>query len=161
MSQWDDIRQQARAQRTAVLGENSGVAPAEALLAAADRLTGFGRIPLRAGDPLLDGGDAALDHEMQMIWFNRDVSPRLALFYQAHEYAHLWLHPNHANHAEFDIDPEAIEEPLPIGVNRVDGYGPEELREREANVFAREFLLPTNVLREWFEADGIGAVDIA
>ena len=89
MSQWDDIRQQARAQRTAVLGENSGVAPAEALLAAADRLTGFGRIPLRAGDPLLDGGDAALDHEMRMIWFNRDVSPRLALFYQAHEYAHL------------------------------------------------------------------------
>ena len=161
MSHWDDIRQQARAQRTAVLGDDSGVTSAESLLAATDRLTGFGRVPLPAGDPLLDGGDAALDLEMQLIWFNRDVSPRLALFYQAHEYAHLWLHPNHANHAEFDLDPEAIEEPLPIGVNRVDGYGPEELREREANVFAREFLLPTDVLRERFEADGIGANDVA
>ena len=161
MSHWDDIRQQARGQRTAVLGDDSGVTSAESLLAATDRLTGFGRVPLPAGDPLLDGGDAALDLEMQLIWFNRDVSPRLALFYQAHEYAHLWLHPNHANHAEFDLDPEAIEEPLPIGVNRVDGYGPEELREREANVFAREFLLPTDVLRERFEADGIGANDVA
>ena len=161
MNHWDDIRQQARAQRTAVLGENSGVASAESLLAAADRLTGFGRVPLPAGDLLLDGGDAALDHEMQRIWFNRDVSPSLALFYQAHEYAHLWLHRDRANQPEFDLDPEAIEEPLPVGVNRVEGYGPEELREREANVFAREFLLPTDVLREWFEADGIGAGDVA
>ena len=57
--------------------------------------------------------------------------------------------------------PEAIEEPLPVGVNRVEGYGPEELREREANVFAREFLLPTDVLREWHEVDNLRASDIA
>ena len=55
MSHWDDIRQQARAQRTAVLGDDSGVTSAESLLAATDRLTGFGRVPLPAGDPLLDG----------------------------------------------------------------------------------------------------------
>ena len=161
MSYWDRIRQQARAQRTEVIGENNGIVSAESLLAAADRLTGFERIPLPAGDPLLDGGDAVLDLEMQLIWFNRDVSPGLALFYQAHEYAHLWLHPGRVNLAEFDLDPEAVEEPLPVGVNRVEGYGPEELREREANVFAREFLLPTNALREWFEASCIGAADIA
>ena len=161
MSYWDRIRQQARAQRTEVIGENNGIVSAESLLAAADRLTGFERIPLPARDPLLDGGDAVLDLEMQLIWFNRDVSPRLALFYQAHEYAHLWLHPGRVNLAEFDLDPEAVEEPLPVGVNRVEGYGPEELREREANVFAREFLLPTNALREWFEASCIGAADIA
>ena len=46
-------------------------------------------------------------------------------------------------------------------MNRVEGYGPEELREREANVFAREFLLPTDVLRERYETDSVSASDIA
>ena len=161
MSHWGDIRRQARTQRTAVLCEARDDTPAESLLAAADCLTGFERIGLPAGDSLLDGGDAVLDLDMERIWFNCEVEPRLARFYQAHEYAHLWLHREYAGHLEFDHDPEAIEEPLPVGVNRVEGYGPEELREREANVFAREFLLPTNVLREWYETDHIGASDIA
>lgn len=46
-------------------------------------------------------------------------------------------------------------------MNRVEGYGPEELREREANVFAREFLLPTDVLREWYETDNASANEVA
>ncbi len=161
MSHWDDIRRQARARRTVVLCEAGDDISADSLLAAADRLTGFKRIDLPAGDSLLDGGDAVLDLNMERIWFNREVEPCLAQFYQAHEYAHFWLHREYAGHLEFDHDPEAIEEPLLVGVNRVEGYGPEELREREANVFAREFLLPTNVLREWYEADRIGASDIA
>ncbi len=98
---------------------------------------------------------------MERVWFNREVEPGLARFYQAHEYAHLWLHPERASGPEFSLDPEAIEEPLPVGVTRVQGYGPEELREREANVFAREFLLPTDVLRDWYEADKARASDIA
>ena len=130
------------------------------MLAAAERLAGFERIGLPAGDSLLDGADATLDHGMKRVWFNREVEPRLARFYQAHEYAHLWLHPERENQPEFNLDPEAIEEPLPVGVNRVEGYGPEELREREANVFAREFLLPTDVLRGWYEADKVSASDI-
>ena len=161
MSHWDEIRHRARVQRTEVLCKARYDTPAESLLAASDRLTGFERIGLPAGDSLLDGGDAALDIVMKQIVFNREIEPHLMRFYQAHEYAHFWLHRKYAGHLEFDHDPEAIEEPLPIGVNRVEGYGPEELREREANVFAREFLLPTNELREWYENDHIGASDIA
>lgn len=161
MSHWDEVRLRARVQRTEVLCESRYDSPAESLLAASDRLTGFERIGLPGGDPLLDGGDAVLDLDMERIWFNLEIEPGLALFYQAHEYAHLWLHREYDGHLEIDHDPEAIEEPLPIGVNRVEGYGPEELREREANVFAREFLLPTNELREWYENDHIGARDIA
>ena len=161
MSLWDDVRRRARAQRAVVLLEGGEDYSAGSLLAAAERLTGFERIGLPAGDSLLDGADAALDHDMKRVWFNREVEPRLAFFYQAHEYAHLWLHPERRNQPEFGLDPEAIEEPLPVGVNRVEGYGPEELREREANVFAREFLLPTDVLRDWHEADKSSASDIA
>ena len=161
MSHWDEIRRQARTRRATALREAGGDPSAESLLAAAERLTGFERIGLPAGDSLLDGADATLDHSMKRVWFNREVEPRLALFYQAHEYAHLWLHPEREYQPEFNLDPEAIEEPLPVGLNRVEGYGPEELREREANVFAREFLLPTDVLRSWYEADKVSASDTA
>ncbi len=161
MSHWDEIRRRARTRRAAALREAGGDPSAESLLAAAERLTGFERIGLPAGDSLLDGADATLDHGMKRVWFNREVEPRLALFYQAHEYAHLWLHPEREYQPEFNLDPEAVEEPLPVGLNRVEGYGPEELREREANVFAREFLLPTDVLRGWYEADKVSASDTA
>ena len=161
MSHWDEIRRLARTQRAAALREAGGDPSAESLLAVAERLTGFERIGLASSDSLLDGADAALDHAMKRIWFNREVEPRLARFYHAHEYAHLWLHPERESQPEFTLDPEAIEEPLPVGVNRVEGYGPEELREREANVFAREFLLPTDVLRAWYETDRASASDIA
>ena len=153
MSHWDEIRRWARAQRAVALRETGGDSSAESLLAAAERLTGFERIGLPSGDSLLDGAEATLNHDMERVWFNREVEPSLARFYQAHEYAHLWLHPERGSEPEFDLDPEAVEEPLPVGVSRVGGYGPEELREREANVFGREFLLPTDVLREWYEVD--------
>lgn len=161
MGHWEDLRRQARAQRASVLAEAGGDPSAEALLAAADRLTGLEPVGLPAGDPLLDGGEAALDLDMERIWFNRDVEPGLALFYQAHEYAHFWLHREHTACRESDLDPEAIEEPVPLGVQRVEGYGPEERREREANVFAREFLLPTDALRAWYEAEGLSATAAA
>lgn len=161
MGHWEDVRRQARAQRAAVVAEAGGDPSAEALLAAADRLTGLERVGLPGGDPLLDGGEAALDLVMETIWLNRDVEPGPALFYQAHEYAHFWLHREHTACRESDLDPEAIEEPVPLGVQRVEGYGPEERREREANVFAREFLLPTDALRAWYETEGLNATAIA
>lgn len=161
MNRWNEVRRQAREQRAAVLQKAGGDPSAEALLAAAEQLTGFKRIGLPAGDALLDGAEATLDHDMERVWFNREVKPGLIRFYQAHEYAHLWLHPERVNRPECNLAPEAIEEPLSNGVSRVGGYGPEELREREANVFAREFLLPTNVLRGWYETDKTSASDTA
>ncbi|MCC6630137.1 MAG: UvrD-helicase domain-containing protein [Chloroflexi bacterium] len=161
MGHWDDLRRQARARRVAVLAEAGGDPSAVALLAAADRLTGYGRVGVPGGDPLLDGGQAVLDPDMEVIWFNRDVAPGLALFYQAHEYAHFWLHHEHTACRAADLDPEAVEEPVQLGVQRVEGYGPEERREREANVFAREFLLPADLLRAWYAAEGLDATAIA
>jgi hypothetical protein len=59
------------------------------------------------------------------------------------------------------LDVEAAEEPAQTGVRRVEGYSPAERLEREANVFAREFLLPTPVLRHCYRADGHDARTIA
>lgn len=139
-----------------------GDARAESILTAAERDTGIRRAAVPAGDSLLDGGDAVYDPEPQLIWYNRDVGPELAVMYQAHEYAHFWLgHAGRSHCDTLDLDPEAPDEPLPVGVHRVEGYGPKERRERDANVFARELLLPTDQLRRWFVEDGLNAPDIA
>jgi DNA helicase II / ATP-dependent DNA helicase PcrA len=110
---------------------------------------------------LLYGGEAMLDLDWERIRFNADVDPRLAHFNQAHEYAHLWLHRDSIRCRADDLDAEATEEAIPLGVERVEGYGPLERREREANVFAREFLLPTDALRAWSECEGLDARTIA
>ena len=77
MSHWDEIRRRARTQRAAALREAGGEPSAESLLAVAERLTGFERIGLPAGDSLLDDAEATLDHGMKMVWFNRLASIRL------------------------------------------------------------------------------------
>lgn len=160
MSQWEQIRYLARQRRTeaqAMAGDDA----ATALLAAAEQLTQFKRKPVHAGDPLLDGGEAMLDPEVQVIWFNCDVPPELAVFYQAHEYAHLWIDGAGATCHASDVNGEASEERVPLGVQRVEGYGPHERRECQANVFAREFLLPADALRRWFIEDGLDGATIA
>lgn len=152
MSHWDLIRDRARLRRASALVEAGGDERADALLAAADRLTGFRRVELPHGDPLLDGALSSLDRDANRIWYDADIDAGMALFCQAHEYAHLWLHEQPASCDETDVDPDADDDDIPMGVQRVEAYGPNERQEREANVFAREFLLPLNITREWYAA---------
>lgn len=162
MSHVTDLRSLAREHAARLRTLTNGDASAAAILAAAERDTGVGRVALPAGDSLLDGGDAVYDPEPRQIWYNRDVDPGLAALYQAHEYAHLWLdHSGRSQCDRRDLDPESPDEPVPLGVHRVEGYGPKERRERDANVFARELLLPADLLRQWFIGEGLDAIKIA
>jgi DNA helicase-2/ATP-dependent DNA helicase PcrA len=161
MDHWERIRSQARTQHAHMRAAASGEVSAQALLQAAAHSTGIQAEPVHAGDPLLDGGEAVLDREFGVIWFNADIEPELARFYIAHEYAHYWLHEISAICRQSDVDPLASEAPVPTGAQLVEGYSPEERREREANVYAREFLLPTDLLRQWYLSDGLRANEIA
>lgn len=162
MSHWNLIREKARAQRNLVLlNDDSKEVAAESLLQAADKMTGLTRQGVPAGDTLLDGGEAVLDPDAGVIWYNRDLEPEVARLYQIHEYAHYWLHGEAASCASPDINAGAFEEDLPIGNQQVEGYSPEERHEREANIFAREFLLPSNIVKRWYMVDKLGASAIA
>lgn len=159
MSHWDEIRRTALTQRHVILGSASGIPPATDVLAAAERRTSLRRVPCPPDAPDLYGSDALLDREYGRILYNRDIPLSRSHFYQAHEYAHYWLHDVPASCD--GIDPETGDEPLVSGVQRVEGYGPAELREREANIFAQEFLLPGSELRRWYVADGMDVQEIA
>lgn len=161
MDHWEAIRRQARAQHRIVCKAAYGETSVQALLEAAACLTQIQAVALPAGDSLLDGGEAVLDREVGIIWFNQDIEPALAHFYITHEYAHFWLDGSIAVCTRSDVDAESSEEPLSPGVQRVEGYGPQERREREANIFAREFLLPMDRLQQWYVVDGLDATEIA
>lgn len=167
MGHWDDIRRLAREKRTEVL---AGASPqgqlsplsAEGLLARASDMTGIWREPVGAGDPCLYGAEALLDAN-GVIYYNEDAGDWQPLYYQVHEFAHHWLHHAHGSITctTSDLDATASETALQIGVERVQGYGPRERQEREANVFAREFLLPADALRRWYLDEGLDVYTIA
>lgn len=161
MNHWETIRARAREQRTLVCAAAGGDPSAAALLSAADTLTGLRRVGVPADDPLLYASEAVL--HSGIIWYRDDVAPWRALFYQAHEYAHYWHHGGGDSSfcAESDMNTEASEDSVPLGVQRVEGYGPHERRELEANVYAREFLLPGDELKRWFIEEELDAAAIA
>lgn len=161
MSGWGELKRRAREWHKVLLAEAGGRPEAAALLTAAESLTGIGRSRLPAGDPLLMGGDAYLDPDQNHIFYNEDIKPELVAFYQMHEYAHSQLHEKKSPCFPEDFDSEAVEEDVPVGIARVEAYSPRGREEREANIFAREVLLPSDRLRSWVLEESKNAEEIA
>jgi superfamily I DNA/RNA helicase/Zn-dependent peptidase ImmA (M78 family) len=162
MTLWDDVRRRARAVRVASGPQELRLEPAEPLLDRATERVGLIRVGVPTDYPLLYGAQAVLDRDAGAIWFDNTVEAALARFYQAHELGHLHLHTDGMLACEAaSLDVEVAEELPQTGARRVEGYSPAERREREANVFAREFLLPTSQLRDAYRADGRDARQIA
>jgi superfamily I DNA/RNA helicase len=168
MPHWSYIRAQARLRHREVQASVAKVAPhipaalnAEQLLLQAETLTGLVRIPLASGDPLLYGAEATLDDGF--IYYNAEIAPWLRLYYQAHEFAHHWLHHRLSGSlcTGDDVDYTESEDKSLYGEGRIEAYGPRQRREMEANVFAREFLLPGDVLRRLYVEEKLNAVQIA
>ncbi len=160
MEQWEAIRRLARKKRIEIrliAGSDSGVA----LLEAAEQDTGLECRPVRSGDPLLCGAEAVLDPEAQAIWYNSDLDAGITILHRVHEFAHFWIDGAHSSCTAMDLNPDTSEDRTPIGVERVESYGPKERRELQANVFAREFLLPAKSIRSWFIQDNLDASAIA
>jgi len=157
---WQEVRLQARQWHAKVLAESKGDPSAKALVAGASKLTEISCLSVPGSDPLLEGGEAIFDIEAGKIWFRNDIDPGLALYYQAHEFAHMWLKDHKGACQEDELTLDAGASPPLVGVHRVEGYGPRERRERRANVFASEFLLPSPLLRQRF-AGGENAREIA
>jgi superfamily I DNA/RNA helicase len=167
MPHWSYIRAQARLRHREVLAyaaqvtqpSSSGAMTAEQFLAHAESLTGLVRVPLPSGDPLLYGARATLDDGF--IYYDAETAPWLALYYQAHEFAHHWLHNGGSLCSSEDVDFTDSEDKALYGEGRIEAYGPHQRRETEANIFAREFLLPSDELRRLYLEKNLNAAHIA
>lgn len=163
MSVWAQVRRQARDKHRELSRHTPGLVSAEALFREAEETTGISRHAVSASDAILDGAEAVYDRDGKRIYYSREVDPLLAAFYVGHEFAHHWLDQHLARCQRADIDVTTPAEPNMSWVGDPDAYSPKERAEALANVFAREFLLPRDKLREHclgksFSADAIAAV---
>ena len=153
ISDWSRARIHARADRAAlpdILGAN-----ADALLEAAFATAGLTVRPRPRRDPLLFMAHAVLDVEASAVWVRDDAKLEERRLILAHELGHLKLHhsPEECRCDEGDL----AEIPESAG----SGYGPKQRRETEANVYAREFLLPAPLARQLFIDDKLEASAMA
>jgi DNA helicase-2/ATP-dependent DNA helicase PcrA len=160
MSSWAEIRRQA-SDWHAKLHPVAGLPKADELLKAAQKDSGVKLFPVAAGDVLLDGAEACYDHDNKRIFISKGLSPELAAFYAAHEFGHVQLHTRKANCSGHDIDPCTPAEPEGSAVGEGDAYSPKQRTEAQANLFAREFLLPRNKIRLAASAGAISAENLA
>jgi len=112
--------------------------------------------------PLLGGGVGALQRKGRRIFVSKALDSEARVFVQAHEFGH-WAIESPADPVLVSqtVDAGAPEQATPLGAGRVDGYSAQELRERYANVFAREFLLPTDLTEQLFVHEQLPASEIA
>lgn len=151
-SRWWQVRWEARRRRVQVLGPDR-VTSAEETVTQAAQWCGLRLRARPAKDALLSGTLAVLDTEAQTIWFRSDLQPEERPLVLAHELGHFWLHSATCRCGREDFED--------AGAESLVGYGPRERGEAEANLFAREFLLPLPLLRRWFDTDQCPASTIA
>ena len=161
MEGFDTIRVLARRKHKEVCVQAGGKKSAADLLDGATAITGVTRQPVPDDDPVLYEAEAILNLSVPAIFFKKGVSAEQAAFYQAHEFAHYFLDSASGACKAYDIDVTMPEERIPLGIQQVEGYGPRERRECQANVFAREFLLPYSEARQLFLEERLSAAEIA
>lgn len=89
----------------------------------------------------------ALEREDGFVRLAANLSPSQKAVVAAHELGHYWLH----DETDFMVRTTEASfggNPVELGVERVTAYSPYERRETQADIFAQEFLLPADVLRE-------------
>lgn len=117
---------------------------------------------VEADDPFLRGSLAKFEPHLPedqslggVIYFSRALSEPERVFAIAHELAHFYLHWGqltgcHQQDLDVDASPTAGTGDEALLSGGVEVYNPRNLREREANIFALELLMPSDELRETY-----------
>jgi superfamily I DNA/RNA helicase/Zn-dependent peptidase ImmA (M78 family) len=162
MDAFGAVRLKAKQVRAHLLGKYNCGESADQVLAAAMQEEGLKVLRVPKEYPLLGGGMGALQRHGSRIFISLALDPDAQRFVQAHEFGH-WVTESPADPVLVSqvVDATVPEQATPLGAARVEGYSAQELRERYANVFAREFLLPTTLARQLFVNERRSASDIA
>ena len=116
---------------------------------------------LLEGDPQLKGGRATFDSQAGMILYEDIGSDFDKAFLIAHEIGHVVLEDLNEDSVTDNIEPDRSAEAPAVGAERVVDYGCHERREITMDLFAREFLLPRTVAKQWHIDENLSSTDIA
>jgi DNA helicase II / ATP-dependent DNA helicase PcrA len=156
---WEDIRRLAIAFRRELAIPQTPLAHARDVLTAALHQEGLTACALAPSHPLLAGAQAVFDPESHRIWYDNTLDDATVQLVLAHEVGHSRLHGDRAACTAAQAIRSGLDGASTSGLAVVEGYGPEARQEHEANLFARELLLPASAARTAFIADGLGLTD--
>jgi superfamily I DNA/RNA helicase len=149
MDTWIDIRRMARICHETALAKAGGDRRAVALITAALKNDDL----VLRHDELGSGILGSLDRSARLVTIapGQDAADENLVI--AHEIGHFHLHNDPSN--EVSAVPETLGgDPIDSGAGRVEGYSPRERKEVQADVFAGEFLCPSDWLRAAYLKDG-------
>ena len=112
-------------------------------------------------DPALKSARALFDEQSGTICCAADAQVGDRVLLVAHELGHAELHAGSRMCQAGDVDPSRSTEAAPVGLQRVEDYGARERRELQANVFAREFVMPRSLAKRLHMDNNLGATAIA
>jgi len=163
MSHWQKIRDAANnlrrnTCRAAGFAENELVPAMQMLDAAAGDLE-IDLIPEHPDSNNLAAALAVLEDDC--VYFNNHLKNWYKAFCIAHEIGHYSLHHQSVHCSREEIDDFEAGGDANSATEKVVGYGAGERREREANLFALEFLLPCAALKAAFRDRKMTAREIA
>ena len=161
MDSFDQVRLKASQLNASIVA--SGIDPfaAPAIVQAAAKSLGLELIALPPHDPALKGARALYDEQSGTICFEETVDSMERALLVAHEIGHAGLHASSSSCSESEIDLTQTSEASPTGIQRVEDYGAKERRELQANVFARELLLPRSFVSDLHLAQQRDSKEIA
>src|SRR5919204_1917208 len=142
MDAFDPIREAAARLHPELVTMGENPSRSWAMVEAAIRQLELELAWLPAGDPALKGAFALFDEQSGTICCTDGGEATKPVELIAHEIGHACVHAASSYCTARDIDASRSTEAAPVGLQRVEDYGVRERRELQANVFAREFLLP-------------------
>lgn len=161
MEAFEPIRDIAARLHTELVSEGADPFEPMVLVKAAIQKLKLELVWLEPGNPALKGARALFDDQSGAVICENSGEPGERAQLVAHEIGHACVHATSSSCTSADIDPSRSTEAAPVGLQRVEDYGARERRELQANVFAREFLLPRSIARRLHIDESSGTTEIA
>jgi DNA helicase-2/ATP-dependent DNA helicase PcrA len=161
MDAFDPIRETAARLHTGLVTMGADPSRSWAMVDAAIHQLELELVWLPAGDPVLKGAFALFDEQSGTICCTDGGDAAKHAEHIAHEIGHACIHATSSHCTAHDVDASRSTQAAPVGLQRIEDYGARERRELQANVFAREFLLPRAEARRLYLTDRLGAAAIA
>lgn len=149
MDAWIDIRRQARQYHARALADSKGDRRATALIAKALAWDDLEISHFVAGTRFGPGVYGLLERANRIVNVLKGQDAADEAVVIAHEIGHFYLHRD-PTHEVTVRAPGLGGDPIEAGAGKVEGYSPRERKETQADIFAGEFLCPTDWLRDQF-----------
>ncbi len=147
MDAWNQIRLVARRCHADALDKSNGNREARSLIEAITQLNDLELNHFIPGEQVSDGVMGFLDRPALMINIAQGLPEDEEAVVIAHELGHFFLHEDPRNEVN-QIDHGLSGDKVDSGAGVVHGYSPREQKEIQADVFAGEFLCPSDWLKQ-------------